>query len=78
MPFDTSRWNMSARQGDVAGIALYAATGLLAMRNALNSIRNGDDPDLHLKRLDEAYDALNKAFEDMSGYQPSGASKNAE
>ena len=78
MPFDTSRWNMPAKQGDVAGIALYAATGLLAMRDALKSIRNGDDPDLQLKKIDEVYEELNKIFADMSGYLPNGESKNAE
>lgn len=78
MPFDTSRWNRPANQGDVAGIALYAATGLLAMRAALQSIRKGDDPDRHLKKIDEVYEALNKVFEEMSGYQPSDGSDNAK
>ena len=68
MQFDEKLWNKYAKQGDVAGIALYASTALTSLIAAIASIHQDQDPKSHLDRAMKLSEDLHKVFVSMTGY----------
>lgn len=72
MPFDTKKWNSLAKQGDVAGIAIYTSLAIRNLNLALRAIRANDDPEEYLADASKMADELWAIYRDMTGYQPDG------
>jgi hypothetical protein len=69
MPVDSEKYWSPATRGDVAGIALSAASALLHVKWALEKIKAGDrDIERHIENIDTEIDDLNKRFDELTGY----------
>ena len=69
MPFDLQKYNAPAKRGDVAGVALKAASGVLSMKIAIEKLATGDrDINEEVNQLEEDFKALHKMFDELTGY----------
>ncbi|WP_148640060.1 hypothetical protein [Aureimonas sp. AU20] len=69
MPFDDEKYDGTATRGDVAYVALVAASGLLAIQRALASIAMDGKPSVEaIEKIGKASEDLNKAFETLTGW----------
>lgn len=69
MPFDLQKYHGTAERGDVAGVALKAASAVLNTRMALEKLAAGNtDVSDEINRLNEDFRELHKMFDNLSGY----------
>lgn len=72
MPFDQKTWQTLAKQGDVAGLALYTSIAIRNLNLAILAMQVGEDPSEHSKEALEMANELTKMYRDLSGYVPDG------
>jgi len=74
MTFDDSRWNLNAKQGDVAGIAISTQLALHALSVALMKIQEKASVDVseEVETITTCTQQLNTLFKDMTGYSDDG------
>lgn len=68
MAFDDKKFNSTAINGEVAGIAIYASIALHQVRAALMAMKLGEDPAIYLKGIEEVADKLDAKFNELTGW----------
>lgn len=70
MPFNDELYYSPATKGDVAGVAIQTAVALGETVLALQALKSGTDPDVHINKLIETTRELDKIFDALSGWRP--------
>jgi hypothetical protein len=70
MAIDSEKFLRPAIRGDVTGVAINASRALDSVADALQALKDGNDPASHIAKIKEASRALEAIFDELAGWKP--------